>query len=228
MSDCHKPFIIGVAGGSGSGKSTVTKQIISTLNSHRDISVLYQDNYYKDRSHLSEEERKSVNFDHPNALDWDLMRVALKKLSNCESSQVPIYDFTNHTRKPESSTINPTRIIIIEGIFALYDDEIVEQMSLKIFVDTASDIRLIRRIKRDIIERNRSLEDICQQYLNFVRPMYKQFVEPTKIKADVILPHGSNIAALEMILSRIKAIINNDVSQLDSEQHEIIKNLVMA
>lgn len=228
MSNSNKPFIIGVAGGSGSGKSTVTKQIISTLNSPKDISVLLQDNFYKDRSHLSEEERKTINFDHPSALDWDIMRVALKKLFNGESAEVPIYNFTNHTRKQETILINPTKIVIVEGIFALYDDDMVEQMSLKIFVDTASDIRIIRRIKRDVIERNRALEDICQQYLSFVRPMYKQFVEPTKMKADVILPHGSNIAALEMILSRIRSIINNDgFSNIDSEQQEMMQNLAM-
>ncbi len=228
MNDCHKPFIIGVAGGSGSGKSTVTKQIISTLNSPQDISVFLQDNFYKDRSNLAEEERKLVNFDHPDALDWDIMRKALFKLSQGESAYVPVYDFTNHTRKKELLLINPTKIIVIEGIFALYDDDIVEQMSLKIFVDTASDIRLIRRMKRDIIERSRALEDICDQYLSSVRPMYKQFVEPTKIKADVILPHGSNIAALEMILSRIKAIINNDIHSINQEQVAVLNSLMLA
>ena len=210
MEDNHKPFIIGVAGGSGSGKSTVTKQIITAMNDAQEITVILQDNFYKDRSHLPVEERKKVNFDHPNALDWDNMRLAVQRLSDGHTASIPIYDFTNHTRKQDTVLAYPKKVIIIEGIFSLYDDALVEKMNLKIFVDTASDIRIIRRIKRDVIERNRALADICQQYLNFVRPMYKKFVEPTKIKADIILPHGSNIAALEMVISRIKAVINND------------------
>lgn len=206
------PFIIGVAGGSGSGKSTVTQQIISTLNQSQSISVFLQDNFYKDRSHLTPQERKLINFDHPNALDWSIMRQSIHKLSNNQSVQVPLYNFTNHTREQESLLINPTKIIIVEGIFALYDQEITDKMSLKIFVDTASDIRLIRRIKRDTTERQRSLEDICAQYLLSVRPMYKQFVEPTKVQADILLPHGSNTAALDLILSQITAVINQDTN----------------
>lgn len=208
-----KPFIIGVAGGSGSGKSTVTEQIVRAVGK-KNVSVVFQDHYYIDRSNLSMEERSRINFDHPDALDWNLMQKHLHDLSVGLPVQVPEYDFTTHTRKEELRTIIPKKVIIVEGIFALYDEPMCEQMALRIFVDTASDVRLMRRLKRDITTRGRSVDSVLMQYSKFVRPMYNKFVEPTKRRAHIIIPHGSNKAALEMIISRIHSVLN--------EQHFIV------
>jgi len=202
-----KPFIIGVAGGSGSGKSTVTEQIIHAIGSEN-VTIFIQDHFYLDRSNLSMEERNRVNFDHPAALDWELMTKLFDDLANGVPIQMPQYDFTSHTRKPETVTMVPAQIIVVEGIFGLYEEKMCNQMSLRIFVDTAADIRLMRRLKRDIGERARTLESVIEQYTKFVRPMHKKFVEPTKESAHIIIPHGSNKAALEMIVSRIQTVIN--------------------
>lgn len=211
-----RPFIIGVAGGSGSGKSTVTEQIVRSVGSEN-VTVVIQDNFYKDRSHLSPQEREKINFDHPDALDWDLMRVIVNDLKDNVPVEMPQYDFTTHTRKSETKTIVPAKIIVLEGIFGLFDDEMCEQMALRIFVDTAGDIRLMRRLKRDINERGRSLDSVIQQYSKFVRPMYKKFVEPTKQAAHIIIPHGSNQAALEMIASRIHCVLNGQKFAIDDD-----------
>ena len=202
-----KPFIIGVAGGSGSGKSTVTEQIIRSVGKD-DVSVVLLDNYYLDRSHLTMEERNLVNFDHPNALDWKLMKSQLNDLYHGLPIQIPKYDFTTHTRMAKTNLILPAKVIIVEGIFALYDEAMCNQMALRIFVDTAADIRLMRRLKRDICERARTLDSVLKQYSQYVRPMYRNFVEPTKRRAHIIIPHGSNKAALEMIVSRIQSVLS--------------------
>ncbi|MFN8771233.1 MAG: uridine kinase [Neisseriaceae bacterium] len=202
-----KTFIIGVAGGSGSGKSTVTEQIIKAMGDEH-VAVILQDYYYLDRSHLSMKKREHINFDHPDALDWSLMKAQLNDLYYGLAIDAPQYDFSTHTRKKEILTILPAKVIIVEGIFALFDVEICKQMSLRIFVDTASDIRLMRRLKRDIVERRRTVDSVLKQYNDFVRPMYKKFVEPTKRRAHIIIPHGSNKAALEMIISRIQSVIS--------------------
>ncbi len=201
-------FIIGVAGGSGSGKSTVTEQIINSVEKNS-VSVFLQDNYYLDRSHLTMAEREQINFDHPNALDWDLMKSQLKNLYEGNQIEQPVYEFSTHTRSSKIQKISPAKIIIVEGIFALYDEWITKHMALRIFVDTAPDIQLMRRLKRDIVERERTLDSVLEMYSQRVRPMYKKFVEPTKRRAHIIIPHGSNKAALEMIVSRIKSVINN-------------------
>ena len=202
-----KPFIIGVAGGSGSGKSTVTEQIIQSVGINN-VSVFLQDNYYLDRSHLTPEERNKINFDHPDAFDWSLMKKQLDDLYHSLPIEMPEYDFTTHTRKLETKLIVPAKVIIVEGIFALYDEEMCKQMALRIFVDTTADVRLMRRLKRDIVERARTMDSVLTQYNRFVRPMYKKFVEPTKQRAHIIIPHGSNQAALEMIVSRIQSVLN--------------------
>ncbi len=203
-----QPFIIGVAGGSGSGKSTVTEQIVRAVGEST-VCVFRLDNYYLDRSSITAEERSRINFDHPNAFDWDLMRHQLNSLYNGLSIEMPEYDFTTHTRKKETLTILPAKIIIVEGIFSLYEESMCGHMALRIFVDTASDVRLMRRLRRDIIERGRTVESVLQQYSYFVRPMYNKFVEPTKRRAHIIIPHGSNKAALEMIISRINSVLND-------------------
>jgi uridine kinase len=201
-----KPFIIGVAGGSGSGKSTVTEQIINAVG-QKDAAVFLQDNYYLDRSHLTMEERTRINFDHPDAFDWQLMSKQLDDLYHGLPIQMPEYDFTTHTRRTETNLVVPAKIIIVEGIFALYNEAMCSRMSLRIFVDTASDIRLMRRLKRDLVERGRTLDSVLLQYNKFVRPMYMKFIEPTKRLAHIIIPHGSNKAALEMIVSRINSVL---------------------
>ena len=210
------PFIIGVAGGSGSGKSTVTEQIVRAVGS-QNVAVFYQDNYYLDRSGLSMQEREKINFDHPNAFDWVLMKQHLDNLTHCLPVEVPEYDFTTHTRKLQPIALLPSRILIVEGIFALYDEDMCSHMALKIFVDTSSDVRLMRRLKRDINERGRTVDSVLKQYGQSVRPMYNKFVEPTKRRAHIIIPHGSNKAALEMIISRINSVLNNDTIIVDEE-----------
>jgi uridine kinase len=209
-----KPFIIGVAGGSGSGKSKVTEQIIHAVGAEK-VTVFIQDNFYLDRSHLTPEERSRVNFDHPSAFDWTLMTKLLDDLANGVPVEMPQYDFTTHTRLAATKTVTPAKIIILEGIFGLYNEEMCKQMALRIFIDTAGDICLMRRLKRDISERNRTLDSVIEQYSQFVRPMHKKFVEPTKQKAHIIIPNGSNKAALEMIISRIQSVFNGDKINLD-------------
>lgn len=211
-----QPFIIGVAGGSGSGKSTVTEQIVRAVGKDN-VCVFQSDNYYLDRAHLSIEERNRVNFDHPNAFDWDLMKDQLNSLYNSLPIEMPEYDFTTHTRKQETISMVPAKIIIVEGIFALYDEVMCNQMALRIFVDTASDVRLMRRLKRDIVQRSRTVDSVLKQYTYFVRPMYNKFVEPTKRRAHIIIPHGSNKAALEMIISRINSVLNDHTIEIDEE-----------
>ncbi len=211
-----KPFIVGVAGGSGSGKSTVTEQILRAVGAEN-VTVFIQDNFYIDRSSLTMEERDKINFDHPDALDWELMNKLFSDLTNGLPIEMPQYDFTSHTRKSETKSVLASKIIIVEGIFGLYSDEMVKRMALRIFVDTAADIRFMRRLKRDISERGRTVESVIEQYTKFVRPMYKKFVEHTKEYAHVILPNGSNKAALEMIVSRVLSAINNHNIAIDND-----------
>lgn len=211
-----KPFIIGVAGGSGSGKSTVTEQIVRAVGADN-VTVFIQDNFYLDRSHLTMEERERINFDHPEALDWDLMTKLLNDLKDGLPVEMPQYDFATHTRKTETQTVVPAKIIVLEGIFGLFSEDMCKQMALRIFVDTAGDIRLMRRLKRDISERKRTLDSVIEQYSKFVRPMYKKFVEPTKQSAHIIIPHGSNKAALEMIVSRIQNVLSEQKINLDDD-----------
>lgn len=200
-------FIIGIGGGSGSGKTTVTKEIVEIVGRDK-VTVLLQDNYYLDRSHLSPQERELINFDHPDALDWPLLREHLSALAKGDTISVPEYDFATHTRKPRTLQVIPARIIILEGLFALFDEEILKTLSLRVFVDTAADIRLTRRLRRDTLERNRTMESVLTQYTQYVRPMYRKFVEPTKHLAQIIIPHGLNKPALEMMVSRINAVLD--------------------
>ncbi len=203
-------FIIGVAGGSGSGKSTVTNHIVSSIGENK-VSVIRQDSYYKDLSHLGLDERRKVNLDHPDMFDWELLTRHIKALYNNESVAMPTYDFALYVRKSETIAISPTQIVIFEGIFALMDPDLSKLMALKIFVDTAPDIRLIRRMQRDIVERGRTVELVIKQYIDTVRPMHKKFIEPTKRNSHIIIPHGANQAALQMIVARIHSVLNNDV-----------------
>ncbi|ADV66121.1 uridine kinase [Deinococcus maricopensis] len=202
-----KPFVIGVAGGSGSGKTTVTRRVIETVGAHG-VAVLNQDNYYRDQSDIPFEARLGTNYDHPAAFDWDLLRDHLDALLAGVPIQMPTYDFTNHTRAHETQSVLPAPVVVLEGFFALYDTASRERMHLKVFVDADADVRFIRRLMRDTQERGRTPESVIHQYLEFVRPMHLTFVEPTKRYADVIIQHGGmNEPALDMLAARIRATI---------------------
>jgi len=200
-----KPFIIGVAGGSGSGKTTVTRKVVETIGADK-AAVIIQDNYYRDQSHLTFEQRLSTNYDHPHAFDWPLLIQHIDDLKNGVPIEMPLYDFSQHTRASQTETVVTGPVIVIEGIFALYDQALRDLMSLKIFVDTDGDVRFIRRLERDIAERGRTMHNVIEQYMATVRPMHNQFVEPTKRFADVILPHGSNDPAVDLITARVAAL----------------------
>ncbi|MBT0570964.1 uridine kinase [Curvibacter sp. CHRR-16] len=204
----NKPFIIGVAGGSGSGKSTVTRQVLASVGADM-TAVLFQDDYYLDQTHLSPEERCKTNYDHPEAFDWPLMMQHVQALRSGQAIQMPTYDFTQHNRDTQTITVQPAPIIVIEGLFALYDAELRKMMSLKIFVDTAADVRFIRRLQRDVAERGRTADSVIAQYLETVRPMHKQFIEPTKRYADVILPHGANGPAVDIITTKVQSLVSH-------------------
>ena len=204
----NKPFVIGVAGGSGSGKSTVTREVLASIGPEM-AAVVMQDDYYLDQSHLSPEERRKTNYDHPDAFDWPLMVQHVQALRRGEAIEMPTYDFAQDNRASETITVKPAPVIVIEGLFALYDADLRKMMSLKIFVDTAPDVRFIRRLQRDIAERGRSTENVIQQYLETVRPMHKQFIEPTKRRADVILPHGANGPAVDIITTKVVNVIRD-------------------
>lgn len=199
-------FIIGVAGGSGSGKSTVTEYIVEAIGKEN-VAVVMHDLYYKDLSYLKLEDRRKVNLDHPDAFDWELLTSHLLNLYNGIPVEMPTYDFANYIRLPEVRLILPAPVVVFEGIFALMDKNLRELMALKIYVDTAADIRFIRRLQRDLIHRGRNTESVIRQYLDFVRPMHSQFIEPTKRHSHIIIPHGANKAALEMIIARINAVL---------------------
>lgn len=200
------PFVIGVAGGSGSGKSTVTQQVLASFGTDM-VSVVMQDDYYCDQSDLTLDARRKQNYDHPQAFDWPLLVQQVQALRNGEAIEMPEYDFTLDNRSNKTIAVKPAPVIVIEGLFALYDADLRDMMSLKIFVDTASDVRFIRRMQRDITERARSVESVVGQYLETVRPMHKQFIEPTKRYADVILPHGANGPAVDVITTKVASVI---------------------
>jgi len=203
----HSPVVIGIAGGSGSGKTTVLTRITDAFGSDQ-IAVLDHDAYYQDLAEYPPEERETFNFDHPDALETGLMREHLDILMQGEPIEKPIYDFTTHRRKEETETIEPRPVIIIEGILVLAEPELEEAMDIRIYVDTADDIRLMRRIRRDIQERGRSIDGVLRQYERTVRPMHIEFVEPSKRKADIIIPRGGhNHVAIEMVLARIQDLI---------------------
>ena len=204
----NKPFVIGVAGGSGSGKSTVTREVLASIGPEM-AAVVMQDDYYSDQSHMSPQDRRKTNYDHPQAFDWPLMVQQVQALCLGEAIEMPLYDFAADNRSSKTVTVKPAPVIVIEGLFALFDADLRKMMSLKIFVDTAADVRFIRRLQRDMAERGRSTESVIQQYLDTVRPMHKQFIEPTKRHADVILPHGANAPAVDIITTKVVSLIRN-------------------
>jgi len=202
----HKlqPLIIGIAGGSASGKTTVSENIAKIINRPEILTIIRHDDYYKDQSHLTLEERLKTNYDHPQALDNQMLIKDLIKLKNNESIQKPVYDFVHHTRAKEIETIAPTSIIILEGILTLAEPELRALLDIKVFVQTPADIRFIRRLKRDVQERGRDLDSVVNQYLQVVRVMHEQFIEPSKEFADLIVPMGgTNTVAIDLLATKI-------------------------
>ncbi len=201
-------MILGIAGGTGSGKTTITRKLIQRFGG--DVSVIHHDNYYKAHHDMPYEERAKLNYDHPDSFDTELLVEALKELKKGHTVTCPVYDYTIHDRTDRTVTIKPTRVIIVEGILIFESRELCEQMDIKIFVDTDADVRILRRIVRDVRDRGRSLESVINQYLKTVKPMHEQFVEPSKRRADIIIPEGGqNKVALEMVVERVRAHLNS-------------------
>ncbi len=201
------PVVIGIAGGSGSGKTTVQRSIVEVFGPDR-IALLDHDSYYVDLAHLPAGERARFNFDHPDALETDLMVAHLDRLLGGEPVEKPTYDFTTHSRRAETETVYPHPVVIVEGILVLGEPALRERMDVKLYVDAPDDVRLIRRIQRDLHERGRDIETVLQQYQHTVRPMHLEFVEPSKRRADVIIPHGGhNRVALDMVLAHVQRLL---------------------
>jgi len=205
-----RKLVVGVAGGTGSGKTTISQEILRRAGVNN-IAYVQHDSYYRDRSHLPPAERGKINFDHPDALETDLLVQHIHLLRQGKTVQVPIYDFTTHTRRPQTKTLEPRPILLVEGILIFVEPALRDVFDIKIFVDTDADIRFIRRLKRDISERGRTLESVVQQYRETVRPMHLEFVEPSKRYADMIIPEGGhNSVALDMVTARIEKMLNGE------------------
>jgi uridine kinase len=203
------PYFIGVAGGSGSGKTTVSRRICEMVGNEH-IAYLQHDAYYNDHSHLAPSERALVNYDHPDSLDTGLFVEHLALLRSGQSVDVPTYDFSTHARGIETVHVEPARIVLVEGILIFVEKSLRELLDMRIYVDTDADIRFIRRLRRDMNERERSLDSVVQQYMGTVRPMHMEFVEPSKRYADIIVPRGGdNRVAMEMIVSRVDALLRD-------------------
>ncbi len=205
--DMSDVMVIGIAGGTGSGKTTITRKLIQRFPG--EVSVINHDNYYKAHHDMPYEQRCKLNYDHPDAFDTELLISALRKLKEGKSIICPMYDYTIHDRSSKTVLIKPAKVIIVEGILIFADKELCSEMDIKIFVDTDADVRILRRITRDVRDRGRSLESVVSQYLTTVKPMHEQFVEPSKRNADIIIPEGGhNIVAFDMVVERVKAHIN--------------------
>ena len=215
MNKNSTPVVIGIAGGTGSGKTTVANVILERVGAES-IAFIPHDAYYKDLKHLPKAQREIINFDHPDSLESELLVEHLRLLREGGSIQVPVYDFTSHSRTEASERIDPHPIILVEGILIFADKTLCDLFDVKIFVDTPPDIRFIRRLERDIEERDRSLESVIQQYQTTVRPMHQEFVEPSKRFADVIIPEGGfNTVAMDMVVARIEAMLFQKSSTLE-------------
>ncbi len=202
-----RPIVIGVAGGTGSGKTTVAHEILERVGAEH-ITYIPHDAYYRDHSHLLPERRDQVNYDHPDSLETELLIQHLKVLRTGRSVEIPVYDFTTHTRTSQTRRIEPAPVILVEGILVFVEPDLRDLFDVKLYVDTDADVRFIRRLIRDIEERGRSVQSVCEQYLSTVRPMHLEFVEPSKRYANVIIPEGGfNQVAIEMIAARIRGML---------------------
>lgn len=201
-------LIIGIAGGSGSGKTTVVKKLLKVIPA-KDIAVIPQDNYYRDNAHIPESDRKFINFDHPRSIEFELLGSHLQELKSGNSIEMPQYSYLTCTRSTESITIEPLPVILVEGIMVLTQADLRDLFDIKIFVDAADDDRLMRIIKRDLEERGRGVKEVLHRYVDTVKPMHRQFIEPSKIYADMIIPHGGkNEIAIDMLSAAIQNKIN--------------------
>ncbi len=199
-----KVMVIGIAGGTGSGKTTITRRLMQRFGS--DVSVIYHDNYYKAHHNMPYEERCKLNYDQPEAFDTDQLIEAVRALKKGRSVVCPVYDYSVHDRSDETITVKPARVVIVEGILIFENKELCDLMDIKVFVDADADVRILRRIVRDVRDRGRSLESVVNQYLNTVKPMHERYVEPSKRNADIIVPEGGhNRVALELLMERVRA-----------------------
>jgi uridine kinase len=196
-------FAIGIAGGTGAGKTAVAREVAETIGEA--VALVRLDNYYEELSHLPFEERTERNYDHPSAFDWELLVEQLDALLSGQSVEMPQYDFSEHDRKAETVTVDPTGVLIVEGIFALYEERVREMLDLHVYVQTDADVRILRRIERDVVERGRDIESVHEQYLSTVKPMHERFVEPTKKHADVIIPEGVNVRAVDLLVEKVQS-----------------------
>ncbi|MBU3827908.1 MAG: uridine kinase [Candidatus Lactobacillus pullistercoris] len=209
MGKLDKPVVIGIAGGSGSGKTTIAHEIADEIHDDDHIIIITQDSYYKDNTGVPMETRMKINYDHPDAFDMPLLEAQINQLLHRKPVEMPTYDFTAHTRSDKTIHIEPADIIILEGILVLSSEAIRDLMDIKVYVDTDDDIRFIRRLQRDMKERGRSLDSVINQYLLTVKPMYHQFIEPTKRYADIIVPEGGeNDVAIDMLTTKVRSVLN--------------------
>lgn len=203
----RRPLVVGMAGGSGSGKSTVVRNLVNRLGPDR-VSVIHHDAYYRDYAHLSPEDRARINFDHPNALETELLEAHLASLLHGEAVEVPVYDFTTHTRSHEVLAMPAREVIVLDGILVLAEPSLRKWMDIRIYVDTDADLRFIRRMDRDVRERGRSIASVVNQYLTSVRPMHLEFVEPSRRWADIILPEGGeNHVAIDLLVAKLADVL---------------------
>jgi uridine kinase len=202
-----RPVVVGIAGGTGSGKTTVARAIYDKVGKDK-IEWISHDSYYRNFEALSPEERHHINFDHPDSLETELLARHLDVLVKGSSVEIPIYDFTTHSRKPETHRVEPRKVIVVEGILVLAEPELRKRIDIKLFVDTPPDIRFVRRLMRDIKSRGRSVESVIEQYVTTVRPMHEEFVEPSKRYADLIIPEGGeNLVAIDAIIARVERLL---------------------
>ncbi len=207
MTDGTTSFVIGVTGGTGSGKTTVAERLAADLGPGS-LSLLELDAYYRDRRDLAVEARAALNYDHPDAFDWPLFRSHVTALADGRPVDMPVYDFAHHRRSERVRTVEPSAVLVVEGILVLWDEELRDRFDLRVYVDTDADVRFIRRLRRDVADRGRTTESVVEQYLGTVRPSHLQFVEPTKRYADVIVPHGGmNAPALDMLMARVRELL---------------------
>lgn len=205
-----RPVIIGVAGGSASGKTSVARLLANSFAEGKTVTIIRMDDYYKDQSHLIFADRLKTNYDHPNAFDTDLLVRHIDALVAGKAIEKPTYDFVNHTRSQITEVVEPSDVLVLEGLFVLEEPEIYKRLDMRLFIDTDADIRFIRRLKRDVRDRGRTIESVCDQYMQTVRVMHEAFVEPSKRKADIIIPEGShNSVAMDLLITKITSIIEH-------------------